>query len=140
MRKKMISAVLASVMAVSLLGGCSGGGSQSSSQADQEGSSQTAEAKSEASSEAPAEGAGEKVKVRILTRYSNPDSVRKRYFMDMVAKFQEENPDIELEDVSISDENSRDTLFKTSWLPGIPLRFSISSAMRPTWIMCPTKW
>ncbi|HCT89926.1 MAG TPA: sugar ABC transporter substrate-binding protein [Lachnospiraceae bacterium] len=123
MRKKIMSAVLASAMAVSLLGGCQGGGAQSSSQAaDQPESSQAAEdSSSGAASEAPAAAGGEKVKVRILTRYSNPDSVRERYFMDMVAKFQEENPDIELEDVSISDENSRDTLFKTSVASGDPI-------------------
>lgn len=65
--------------------------------------------------------AEEPVKVRILTRFSNPDSVREKYFMDMVAKFQEENPDILLEDVSISDEESHDTLFKTSVAAGDPI-------------------
>ncbi len=61
------------------------------------------------------------VKVRILTRFSNPDNVREKYFMDMVAKFQEENPDIILEDVSISDEEARDTLFKTAVAAGDPI-------------------
>lgn len=59
--------------------------------------------------------------IRILTRFSNPDNIRERYFMDMVAKFQEENPDIILEDVSISDEDSRNTLFKTSVASGDPI-------------------
>lgn len=77
----------------------------------------------EASAESPAAAAGKKdaVKVRILTRFSNPDSVREKYFMDMVAKFQAENPDILLEDVSISDEESHDTLFKTSVAAGDPI-------------------
>lgn len=107
MRRKIISVLLASVMAVSILSGCG------SSQGDSKG----AEAKAEGT-EKSEDG---KVKVRILTRFSNPDSVRERYFMDMVAKFQEENPDIELEDVSISDEESHDTLFKTSVASGDPI-------------------
>ena len=65
--------------------------------------------------------AEDKVKVTILTRNSNPDNVREKYFMDMVAKFQEENPDIDLEDVSISDEESHDTLWKTSVASGDPI-------------------
>lgn len=62
-----------------------------------------------------------KTTVRILTRYSNPDNPREKYFMDKVAQFQEENPDIDLQDVSISDEESHDTLFKTSVAAGDPI-------------------
>ena len=65
--------------------------------------------------------AEEKVTVRILTRYSNPDNAREKYFMDKVAQFQEENPDIDLQDVSISDEESHDTLFKTSVAASDPI-------------------
>lgn len=61
------------------------------------------------------------VVVRILTRYSNPDNVREKYFIDQVAKFREENPDIDLQDMSISDENSRDTKFKTAVSAGNPI-------------------
>jgi len=66
-------------------------------------------------------GSTDKVTIRILTRYSNPDNVREKYFMDMVDKFNEENPDIDLQDISISDENSRDTKFKTSVSSGDPI-------------------
>ncbi|MEG0048882.1 MAG: ABC transporter substrate-binding protein [Clostridia bacterium] len=65
--------------------------------------------------------AEEPVTVRILTRSSNPDNVREKYFMDMVAKFNEEHTDIILEDVSISDETAHDTLFKTSVAAGDPI-------------------
>lgn len=65
--------------------------------------------------------ADEKVTVRILTRYSNPDNAREKYFMDKVAQFQEENPDIDLQDVSISDEESHDALFKTAVAAGDPI-------------------
>lgn len=66
-------------------------------------------------------GSGDQITVRILTRNSNPDNVREKYFMDMVEKFNEENPDIHLEDVSISDEEAHDTLFKTSVASGDPI-------------------
>ena len=33
-----------------------------------------------------------KTVVRILTRFSNPGNPREKYFQDMVAKFNEENP------------------------------------------------
>ena len=56
--------------------------------------------------------------------------------MDMVAKFQEENPDILLEDVSISDEESHDTLFKTSVAAGDPIEgFLTSLDTQRTWTM-----
>ena len=63
----------------------------------------------------------EQVTVRILTRYSNPDSVREKYFMDRVEQFKAENPDIDLQDVSISDENARDVKFKTAISAGDPI-------------------
>ena len=111
--KKTRKALALVIIFALLLCGC--GGSQGATAPEQD----SAEGEvSEATSEVKT---GEKVKVRILTRYSNPDSVREKYFMDMVEKFQKENPDIELEDVSISDEESRDTLFKTSVASGDPI-------------------
>ena len=62
-----------------------------------------------------------KTVVRILTRFSNPGNPREKYFQDMVAKFNEENPDIDLQDLSISDEGSRDARFKTSIASGDPI-------------------
>ena len=62
-----------------------------------------------------------KTTVRILTRYSNPDNVREKYFMDLVDQFKQENPDIDLQDISISDENSRDVKFKTAISSGDPI-------------------
>lgn len=59
-----------------------------------------------------------KTTVRILTRYTNPDNIREKYFMDMVEKFREENPEIDLQDISISDENSRNIKFRTSVAAG----------------------
>lgn len=62
-----------------------------------------------------------KTVVRILTRYSNPLNIRERYFMEKVEQFRSENPDIDLQDISVSDENSRDTKFRTSVAAGDPV-------------------
>ena len=114
MKKRIMGLAVAGALMGMLLGGCgSSGGSQTAE--SQTTGDQTGE------TTAVQESSGEQVKVRILTRFSNPDSVREKYFMDMVAKFQEENPDILLEDVSISDEESHDTLFKTSVAAGDPI-------------------
>ena len=61
------------------------------------------------------------IRVRILTRYSNPENVREKYFIDRVAQFRAENPDIDLQDLSISDENARDVKFKTAISAGDPI-------------------
>lgn len=108
MKKGFVRTLTAAAILGSLLTGC---GSKAASQPE------------ESSGAVQESGAANKdaVKVRILTRFSNPDSVREKYFMDMVVKFQEENPDILLEDVSISDEESHDTLFKTAVAAGDPI-------------------
>jgi ABC-type glycerol-3-phosphate transport system substrate-binding protein len=109
MKKRLISIITAMVLVCMSMTGCQQKADTGASGADASGAEQTAGTSKDT------------VKVRILTRYSNPDSVREKYFMDMVAKFQEENPDILLEDVSISDEESHDTLFKTSVAAGDPI-------------------
>ncbi len=112
MKKRLIGIFMAVVLACMTVTGCqqkSDSGNSTASDKDSKNGSQDEKTSKDA------------VKVRILTRYSNPDSVREKYFMDMVAKFQEENPDIILEDVSISDEESHDTLFKTSVAAGDPI-------------------
>ncbi len=110
MVKKMnaVGFLMAMAMVLSLFSGCSGNnsGAGGSSQASAGGQNQAG---------------NEKVAVRILTRYSNPDNVREKYFIDRVAKFKSENPDIDLQDISVSDENSRDTKFKTSVASGNPI-------------------
>lgn len=79
------------------------------------------DAKNEANQTEDKENKESKTVVRILTRYSNPDNVREKYFMDRVDKFNSENPDIELQDMSVSDESSRDTKFKTAVSAGDPI-------------------
>jgi len=109
MKKKISIFIVVSMLTVVFLSGCGKQAKTPSQTSEQEGTT------------AQKEVSKNKVKVRILTRFSNPDNVREKYFMDMVAKFQEENPDIILEDVSISDEESRDTLFKTAVAAGDPI-------------------
>ncbi len=114
MKKRISILAVSAVLAGALLTGC--GQTKETNTAD------TGQTTAEARTETPAaQDSKNQIKVRILTRFSNPDNVREKYFMDMVAKFQQENPDILLEDVSISDEESRDTLFKTAVAAGDPI-------------------
>lgn len=120
MKYKKVGIILALILAIGLIG-CGESGKSAGGAA--ESGSNDAETADEAAKEDDAKGgdSGDKVTVRILTRYSNPDNVREKYFMDMVEKFRTENPDIDLQDISISDENSRDTKFKTSVASGDPI-------------------
>lgn len=116
MKKRLIGILTAVVLVCMTITGCQQKSDPDNSASDKEGKSETQD-----TSKQEDKTSKDAVKVRILTRYSNPDSVREKYFMDMVAKFQEENPDIILDDVSISDEESHDTLFKTSVAAGDPI-------------------
>ena len=115
MKRKITGMLIASALACSLLAGCQKTAPSGDTGTQAGGTTAAGTAAQTSGTDKDA------VKVRILTRFSNPDSVREKYFMDMVAKFQEENPDILLEDVSISDEESHDTLFKTSVAAGDPI-------------------
>jgi ABC-type sugar transport system, periplasmic component len=111
--KKLSYLLISGIIGISLLTGCgtqSGTSTVSSNQSQTTKSDQTEQAKSNG-----------KTRVRILTRYSNPENVREKIFIDWVKKFQQENPDITLEDMSIADENARDTKFKTSVASGDPI-------------------
>lgn len=120
MQKRLLSVGLILAFFVTMLTAC-GNSNTSSDTSDKSTETKTEEQAEPTKSDSAVKTSDEAVTVRILTRYSNPDSVREKYFMDMVAKFQAENPDIILEDVSISDEDSRNTLFKTSVAAGDPI-------------------
>lgn len=51
------------------------------------------------------EAAGEKVSITYLSRYVNPELVRAGYYLEKLEQFKEENPDIEVEDISIGDDS-----------------------------------
>ncbi|MGI6777299.1 MAG: ABC transporter substrate-binding protein [Acetivibrionales bacterium] len=113
--KKFICVLLSVLMLAMLFSACSGGSNS--------GDSKTAAQDQNSSDNGSDKQAddGSKIRVRILTRYSNPENVREKVFMDFVKKFQDENPDILLEDMSIADESARDTKFKTSVASGDPI-------------------
>ena len=65
--------------------------------------------------------AAKKVTIRILTRSSNPDNPTDKVFIEALKQFQTDNPDITLQDLSVSDEGAHDTKFKTSIAAGTPI-------------------
>lgn len=120
MSNKKVAIILALMLAIGLTG-CGGNSAGAGEPAESEGAKTEAADDTAKEDGAGSSESGDKTTVRILTRYSNPDNVREKYFMDMVEKFRTENPDIDLQDISVSDENSRDTKFKTSVASGDPI-------------------
>lgn len=109
MKKQVLTLALSLAMLAATATGCASSSPSTGSTA------------SSGSSGSESASTGDAVNIRILTRYSNPDNVREKYFMDMVEKFNAEHDNIHLEDISISDENSRDAKFKTSVASGDPI-------------------
>ncbi|HEX2926584.1 MAG TPA: extracellular solute-binding protein [Ruminiclostridium sp.] len=110
MLKRKISMALAVAMGVTMLG-MAGCGSSSDSSSGTSASSVSASASSSSAQ------SGEKVSIRILTRLSSnqPNAVA---FRDRVKQFQQENPNVTVEDQSIEDEASYNTKFKTDVASG----------------------
>lgn len=88
--KRLLSMILTVCMVLSLTA-C--GGASSSGNHD---------AASGTSSQAAADGGG-KVKLTYLSRYTNPEDNRAKFFMDKLDEFRAQNPDIEIEDISVTD-------------------------------------
>lgn len=80
------------------------------------------------SGEAPAgkDNQDGKVTITYLSRYTNPEVPRHKYYLDKLEEFREQNPDIIVEDISISDAES----YKSS------LRASVASGTPPTVYIC----
>ena len=49
---------------------------------------------------------GEKIKISYLSRYTNPELPRAAYYMKKLDEFRAQNPNIEVEDISIADAES----------------------------------
>lgn len=49
---------------------------------------------------------GERVKLTYLSRYTNPEDNRAKFFMDKLDEFRAQNPDIEIEDISVTDSDA----------------------------------
>ena len=43
------------------------------------------------------------VKITYLSRYTNPEDARAKFFMDKLEEFKELHPEIEIEDISVTD-------------------------------------
>lgn len=95
MKKKILTIMLASAMVFSMIG-C--------------GSDNTGSGTNENSS---TEKTGETVKITLMTRYGDDTDVNAATFRKAVAEFQEEHPEIEVEDLSITDETQYNNMFKT---------------------------
>lgn len=98
MKKKWVAVGLVFAMSTSLFTGCAK--DASSSVPD----SNTSLVQTD-TQEAGGNSSGEKVKITYLSRYVNPELVRAGYYIDKLEEFKAQNPDIEIEDISIGDDS-----------------------------------
>ena len=71
---------------------------------------------------------GEKVTITYLSRYSNPEEPRSKFYMDKIQQFMDENPDIIVEDISVQDTNAYLSKVKASVAAGSPPDVYITDA------------
>ena len=109
--KKLICTALALLMMMGMLAGCGGSGGSGTSTAP------TTSAPANGGSEADA-GPGEKVTITYLSRYSNPEEPRSRFYMQVLEEFLAENPNVTVEDMSVSDSDSYLAKLKSSVAAG----------------------
>lgn len=108
--KRVISLVVAGAMTAGFLTGCGSSGTQggnAKTEAVKE-EPKTEESKEmDSNEEKPkAEGAdGKTVKITYLSRFVNPELVRAGYYIEKLNQFRGENPNIEIEDISIGDDS-----------------------------------
>lgn len=73
---------------------------------------------------------GDKVKISFLSRYANDDNRRDQYYLEKVDEFLDENPNVEIEDLSITDSSSYMSKMKTMIAAGdVPDLFICSYEM-----------
>lgn len=124
--RKMISVFLAAAMAVSLAGCGQGGGTKDTKEPG------TGETKAQAAETLEtAEDKTGTVKISYLSRYTNPELPRAKYFMEKLEEFRAANPDILVEDVSIADAESYKSSLKASVAAGSPPTLFICSDAFP---------
>lgn len=70
----------------------------------------------------------ETVTITYLSRYSNPEEPRSKFYMDKLAQFQAENPGIIVEDISVQDSNAYISKVKASVAAGSPPDVYITDA------------
>ena len=71
---------------------------------------------------------GNKVTITYLSRYSNPEEPRSKFYMDKIQQFTNENPDIIVEDISVQDSNAYISKVKSSVAAGSPPDMYITDA------------
>ena len=74
---------------------------------------------------------GEKIKISYLSRYTNPELPRAAYYMKKLDEFRAQNPNIEVEDISIADAESYKSSLKASVAAGNPPTVFICSDAFP---------
>lgn len=121
MKKRMTALFLTAAMAAAVAG-CS---QKTTEVKDTSAAAVSSEAKQEEGTKASADGkesqaAGEKVKISYLSRFTNPELPRAKYYMEKLEEFRAANPDIEVEDVSIADAESYKSSLKASVAAGKP--------------------
>ncbi|WP_148409576.1 ABC transporter substrate-binding protein [Murimonas intestini] len=101
MKRKLEKCMMLSMAACLLLGGCqqqNGGGAKESSN----------EAK-------------EQITITYMSRFANEEEPDSKYYMERLAKFQEENPDIKVEDLSVVELDAYKTKLKSTVASGKPV-------------------
>ena len=98
MKKKWVALGLVFAMSTSLFSGCAKDASSSAPD------SNTSLVQTD-TQKAGGNSSGEKVKITYLSRYVNPELVRAGYYIDKLEEFKAQNPDIEIEDISIGDDS-----------------------------------
>ncbi|MDE6203750.1 MAG: extracellular solute-binding protein, partial [Lachnospiraceae bacterium] len=112
--KKLISTILASALVLSAAG-CGNGstGTEALDKGQTETESAGVPQNAEQTAPEEGEGSGETVKITLMTRYGDDTDVNAATFRKAVAAFAEEYPEIQVEDLSITDETQYNNMFKT---------------------------
>ena len=108
--KRVISLVVSAAMTAGFLTGCGSSGTQGGNAktgaVKEEPKTEESKEKDSNEEKPKAEGAdGKTVKITYLSRFVNPELVRAGYYIEKLNQFRGENPNIEIEDISIGDDS-----------------------------------
>lgn len=102
--KKLLSVALAMSMAFSLTA-CGGASSGGNAAGTGDGKEASVDGGGQDGSKQDGGGQG-KVRLTYLSRYTNPEDKRAKFFMDKLDEFRSQNPDVEIEDISVTDSDA----------------------------------
>lgn len=129
MMKRIAALVLTAAM-IAAVSGCSAKTTETKDTSGAAVSTETKQEETAAKAEA-GQADGEKVKISYLSRYTNPELPRAKYYMEKLEEFRAANPNIEVEDVSIADAESYKSSLKASVAAGSPPTLFICSDAFP---------